>query len=97
MLINFNLMLINLMLTPKSKTLQNFEKKWRKTGPMSWNVQPVTITKMKIAKVWVELKTIGTANLRGRIRYATKMTLFEWQTEHFIGTASCMVVQSNKV
>jgi len=25
------------------------------------------------------------------------MTLFEWQTEHFIGTASCMVVQSNKV
>jgi len=23
------------------------------------------------------------------------MTLFEWQTEHFIGTASCMVVQSN--
>jgi len=43
-------------------------------------------TKTKVAKVGAKLITIGTADLK-RICYTTR-TLLEWQTEHFIRTAS---------
>ena len=51
--------------------------------------------KMKGAKVRGEPKTIGTADMR-HIRYATGMMLAEWQTDRFIQTMSCEVVQWNK-
>jgi len=38
-----------------------------------------------------EPTTIGMADLR-RIRYATRTSALEWQTDHFIQTASCEAV-----
>jgi len=39
-------------------------------------------------KLKVEVKTIGTADLK-RIHYAMTLLLFNWQTQHFIRTALC--------
>jgi len=47
-----------------------------KTGPMNWNMQPVTTMKTKVAKVSGEPKTIGTADLK-HIHYATRTMALE--------------------
>jgi len=48
-----------------------------------------TTTKTKVSKVRTELKTTGTADLNTTTTYATKTVPLEWQTQHFIRTASC--------
>jgi len=58
-------------------------------------VKLVTTTKMKVAEVRGELKTIGTVGLQ-HICYATRTTTLRWQTDRFIQTASCEAVLSNK-
>jgi len=47
-----------------------------------------TITETKVAKLRVEPKTIGTADIK-RIDYVTMLVASEWQTQHFIQTTSC--------
>jgi len=46
-----------------------------------------TITKIKVAKVSAELKTIGIADVN-----ATMSVLLEWWTQRFIRTMSCKVI-----
>jgi len=58
-------------------------------------MQAVTITKTQGAKLRGKPSTIGIPDLKP-IRYATRSTPLEWQSDCFIRTASCEAVWWNK-
>jgi len=81
-------MSLTLKLTPKPKVCKVLKKVKKKR---SYELKcTTTTTKTKVAKAWAEPKTFGTADLKC-IHYATTPLPLEWQTQHFIWTASCEV------
>ena len=80
--------------TPKSKVWKVLNKVKKKLVPWIEMCNQSLLQKCKALR-WGEPKTIGTEDVK-HVHYVTGATPLEWQTDHFIRTASWEAVQWNK-